>query len=837
MNEDLRKWFKQKWVRMDTKGNIKGDCARDPGEGKPKCLPQAKAQALGQEGRAKAARRKRREDPDPDRRGAPINVRTESAMAAIAAATAIAKKKSGNYDSKGFRKTSYKDPNHPLRKSNSEREKEMNEDETNEACWTGYTAKGMKKKGNRMVPNCVPEEVEQIEEKNVPTSPEKWARAKAAAKSKFAVYPSAYANGWASKKYKAMGGGWKSVSEATDNKDQVILDIPLLIRVLELAREDIKTDMDLHRVVEKLISIRNKGTLTMDDYNTIANIKENHIAIAMGNMLDDEGSMILNQLEQMERACAMIRSYVGKDYEKQIPAWVQAKVTLASDYIDTVGNYLVSKNEKVTEEMVNEISKKKLYDYMMKAGSKSDSKKDTKDRGMNVVKATGKYLNKEETEHKVGDSVTVNSKFFGKQKGTIKKVDGQSVHVQRDGKKFSEKYPHDAVMKEEVLDELNYDTVKSLYQKRRADFHGAQVGKKKKGKDVSAKNVSTSISRMMGYKPTQNQPQKEEVEQIDELNYDTVNTYDKERKANPSNKKSPEVVLKNRTASVNRFMGKIRTQNSPMQGVKRELTPQQKTLQKDYHDSQMRGLSTEGVVNELSNELLGNYKKKAGEQASAADKAGDFKTGNKRFSGIVRATKKQFANDVKEETLDELNKDTLKSYLNKSTEIRKDSKSELKDIEKRPEIYKDNTGRDQQNIATRANKLKTTINKRTTGLNRAFNKLHGVAEASDKKEMSKSARMIKDLYKHHNMKKKMSEDMTDWEKEDKSVQTYGKKPKIQTTPKKDSFGEDKPKAAIIMTGGTTMTGKPRDMVEIDPMLKKRPGPDDFDRNYGKKQPQ
>jgi len=30
-----------------------------------------------------------------------------------------------------------------------------------EACWTGYTAKGMKKKGNRMVPNCVPEEVTQ----------------------------------------------------------------------------------------------------------------------------------------------------------------------------------------------------------------------------------------------------------------------------------------------------------------------------------------------------------------------------------------------------------------------------------------------------------------------------------------------------------------------------------------------------------------------------------------------------------------------------------------------------------------------------------------------------
>jgi len=107
LGEDLRKWFKQKWVRMDTKGNIKGQCARDPGEGKPKCLPQAKAHALGKEGRAAAARRKRREDPNPERRGAPINVRTE---------------------------------------------------EVDEACWDGYTAKGMKKKGNRMVPNCVKED-------------------------------------------------------------------------------------------------------------------------------------------------------------------------------------------------------------------------------------------------------------------------------------------------------------------------------------------------------------------------------------------------------------------------------------------------------------------------------------------------------------------------------------------------------------------------------------------------------------------------------------------------------------------------------------------------------
>jgi hypothetical protein len=33
-----------------------------------------------------------------------------------------------------------------------------------EACWTGYKRVGMKKKGDKMVPNCVPEEVERIDE-------------------------------------------------------------------------------------------------------------------------------------------------------------------------------------------------------------------------------------------------------------------------------------------------------------------------------------------------------------------------------------------------------------------------------------------------------------------------------------------------------------------------------------------------------------------------------------------------------------------------------------------------------------------------------------------------
>jgi hypothetical protein len=40
LDENLHKWFKEKWVRFGTDGKIRGSCAREKsGEGKPKCRP------------------------------------------------------------------------------------------------------------------------------------------------------------------------------------------------------------------------------------------------------------------------------------------------------------------------------------------------------------------------------------------------------------------------------------------------------------------------------------------------------------------------------------------------------------------------------------------------------------------------------------------------------------------------------------------------------------------------------------------------------------------------------------------------------------------------------
>ena len=168
MNEDLRKWFGKgkegDWVRVGTDGKIKGDCAREPGEGKPKCMPRSKAHSMGKDDRATAARRKRREDPVADRKGKgnkPVMVNTEEFMmegneptnpSLWSKAKSLAKQKFDVYPSayaNGWAAKYYK--------SKGGGWKSVSEEAIDEKCWDGYKRVGMKKKGKRMVPNCVPE--------------------------------------------------------------------------------------------------------------------------------------------------------------------------------------------------------------------------------------------------------------------------------------------------------------------------------------------------------------------------------------------------------------------------------------------------------------------------------------------------------------------------------------------------------------------------------------------------------------------------------------------------------------------------------------------------------
>jgi len=74
---DLGKWFKEKWVAIDSDGNMIGECAQshnypkktDKGQDPLKCLPQAKAKKMTKLERAEAAKRKyKKEKSEPDKK-------------------------------------------------------------------------------------------------------------------------------------------------------------------------------------------------------------------------------------------------------------------------------------------------------------------------------------------------------------------------------------------------------------------------------------------------------------------------------------------------------------------------------------------------------------------------------------------------------------------------------------------------------------------------------------------------------------------------------------------------------------------------------------------------
>jgi hypothetical protein len=184
MNEDLNKWFKEKWVNIGKKVDGKHPPCGTSGEkrGYAKCVPAAKAAGMSKKEKESATRRKRAAQNDAGRGGKsssgqgkkPINVST----------------KPNNEEWSDKYKSSI-DCNNPK----------------------GFSQKAHcqgKKKNENMN---IEERLNLFLEKNCPTDPGKWSASKSAAKAKFDVYPSAYANGWAAKNYKSKGGGWKTCSE------------------------------------------------------------------------------------------------------------------------------------------------------------------------------------------------------------------------------------------------------------------------------------------------------------------------------------------------------------------------------------------------------------------------------------------------------------------------------------------------------------------------------------------------------------------------------------------------------------------------------------------------
>jgi hypothetical protein len=362
------------------------------------------------------------------------------------------------------------------------------------------------------------------------------------------------------------------------------------------------------------------------------------------------------------------------------------------------------------------------------------------------------------------------------------------------------------------------------------------------------------------------------------------------------------------------------------------------------------GIYEEDQIDEVSNELLGRYKSAAGNQASALDKAGgkeNIQKANKRFSGIVKATKKQFANDDKKQGVMEMDKSqtppgrdgddrpgpdkvakpiSAKKFKNHALSIFQKSlprpawqkmpdidkkknmkeakdageydyegamaKTQLQTICRNAEALKDMLDDDENlpewvqakitkaedYITTSLDYLKSTdeleesinLDEVLSKNAKAYDWIHDFVHSDNPKfdGKSKAQRMqmalaayyasqkrsrtnedsvdpqaatqspadganggetiappkksIKRIVKEfHSASRQVQEDLYDWEKDDKAAKPYGKKPTTQKIDGVNNIGDDKPNARLILKGGKTLTGEPRDTVELDPMMKNR----------------
>jgi len=319
--EDLRNWFNPNhpdggWKRVNTKGEVVGDCAREPGEPKPKCMSNSMRASLSKKEKANAVRRKRKADPNPERHGKPIDVTSK-----------------------------------------------------------------------------VNENMEQLDEKNKPTNPELWARAIAQAKAKFDVYPSAYANGWASKWYKEHGGDWKTVSEA---KEKTEYDYEG-----DMARGQLKSVINNAQRVHDMLEdndnlpewVQSKITLAEDYISTVANYMMSEV---------DEAVVIKTNKPigvRVSDVGAGGKEYNVKTDKAYDDAQAKKKLPQGADFAAQRRKQRLASNGRMDEESIDELSTDLLGRYKTGASKqaseldKAGNYKKADSRFSGIVKATKKQFN------------------------------------------------------------------------------------------------------------------------------------------------------------------------------------------------------------------------------------------------------------------------------------------------------------------------------------------------------------------------------------------------------------------------------------------------------------
>ena len=304
---------------------------------------------------------------------------------------------------------------------------------------------------------------------------------------------------------------------------------------------------------------------------------------------DKEGEMAKGQLRTIianaQRAHDMLKD------DTNMAEWVQSKITLASDYISTVADYIQS-----------ELKEGKMSGLDIDMQTMKDKDFET-------------HYGKPKREYK--------PKLKGNQ-GRLDK--NNSGHLDKEDFRLLRQEEVKSMVEVHIASPLSAANANAEYKRQPSNTLKVDVkhlGGVSNHKAIKQHLISKGITAGIGSSD----------------NYNTVHLSNISHSHGEIEKKLgiKEEVKKGLYYYVNR---------RKKLGISRDKDHPKAPEPQDWKDA-AKTAKEEVDLSELSNAVLARYKAKAGEQASAADKAGDFKKGNKRFSGIIKATNKQFDNDAK----------------------------------------------------------------------------------------------------------------------------------------------------------------------------------------------
>lgn len=250
-----------------------------------------------------------------------------------------------------------------------------------------------------------------------------------------------------------------AIKESTEN-DSVEMDIPMLIRIMEYAKEDAKTDMDLHRIAEKLTTLsKQKGVLTMDDYkNAIKESKQNE-SIDMHESFTSGKTVYTSHTDNVLKG-----KIVKKDIDNKDHYIVQHKDGLHSVHQDNIhpqrklaGYMHESESPLSFKSFLTELSTNLLGRYKKKAGEYATSADKLAASFNKVDTPQTKEFAKEITNK-------ANQRFKGINKATKKQFDND-MKESEDNLAAYKKARATKEIGENKLDELSNDTLQNYENK------------------------------------------------------------------------------------------------------------------------------------------------------------------------------------------------------------------------------------------------------------------------------------------------------------------------------------------------------------------------------------